>query len=257
MSSMRIAVISDIHGNYTALESVLEDLKGQHIDQMVCLGDAIQGGPQPGLVLNQLRAISCPVVMGNADAWLLSGVETGDEQITPERRIKLNKSREWALGQLSMTECAQIAAFPATVCIPLSGGLQLVCGHGSPSSFDTFIFPHTPQEEFLAKVGEWEKAIITGGHTHVQFLRRYGDGFFFNPGSVGVAYSHFQTEENFRLDPWAEYAILTVKGMRTALEFHRVPFDTNEVIRVHHRVGHPYPDDAALRYSPKPVAKIC
>lgn len=249
---MRIAVISDIHGNYTALESVLKDIEDQQIDQMVCLGDAIQGGPQPALVLNRLRQLSCPVVMGNADAWLISGVETGYENITPERRVRLDKAREWALTQLSTTDLTHISAFPANIRIPLGGTLQLVCGHGTPTSFDEFVFPATPQDEFLTKVGQWENAIVTGGHTHVQFLRRYGDRFFFNPGSVGVAYSHFLTEETFRLDPWAEYAILTINGMATALEFRRVPIDTAKIIESYHRVGHPFPEEAALRYSPSP-----
>ena len=42
---------------------------------MVCLGDAIQGGPQPAQVVSRLKELACPVVMGNADAWLLTGVE--------------------------------------------------------------------------------------------------------------------------------------------------------------------------------------
>ena len=78
---MRIAVISDIHGNDLAFETAEADLQNQKIDQIVCLGDAIQGGPQPAGVVQRLRRLNCPVVMGNADAWLISGVETADEGI--------------------------------------------------------------------------------------------------------------------------------------------------------------------------------
>ena len=52
---------------------------------------------------------------------------------------------------------------------------------------------------------------MCGGHTHLQQVRRIGDYFFFNPGSVGVAYNRNQPEEGFRLDPWAEYAILDIR----------------------------------------------
>ncbi len=65
---MRIAVISDIHGNFVALEAILKDISHQFVDQMVCLGDAVQGGPQPAQVVNRLRELACPVVMGNADS---------------------------------------------------------------------------------------------------------------------------------------------------------------------------------------------
>jgi len=70
---MRIAVISDIHGECFALDQVLQDMQRQGIEQMVCLGDALQGGSQPAETLARLRELSCSVVMGNADAWLITG----------------------------------------------------------------------------------------------------------------------------------------------------------------------------------------
>ena len=97
---MKIAVISDIHGNAFALDKVMTDLQGEAVDQIVCLGDAIQGGPQPAETVARLRQIGCPVVMGNADAWLLTGVETG-EPITGERKLKLDAICEWSLAKLS------------------------------------------------------------------------------------------------------------------------------------------------------------
>src|SRR5919199_6571799 len=74
---MRLAVMSDIHGNCVALDAVLKDLKSEGIDQVVCLGDAIQGGPQPAETVQRLRELGCPVVLGNADAFLLSGTDAG------------------------------------------------------------------------------------------------------------------------------------------------------------------------------------
>src|SRR3990167_8840304 len=88
---MRIAVFSDIHGNGLALEAVLADIQAKAPDRLVCLGDAIQGGPQPAQVVRRLRELQCPVVMGNADAWLLTGEGTGDEVITSERLQAMNE----------------------------------------------------------------------------------------------------------------------------------------------------------------------
>ncbi len=53
---MRLAVISDIHGNYFALEHVLKDMRRQGIEQIVCLGDVMQGGAQPAETIQCLRA---------------------------------------------------------------------------------------------------------------------------------------------------------------------------------------------------------
>ena len=61
---MRIAIISDMHGNDLAFEAVEADLQNQNIDQIICLGDAVQGGPQPAGVVQRLRRLNRPVVMG-------------------------------------------------------------------------------------------------------------------------------------------------------------------------------------------------
>lgn len=245
---MRIAVISDMHGNAVAFEAVEEDMQGQHIDQVVCLGDAIQGGPQPAAVVHQLQRLGCPVVMGNADAWLLSGVETADEGIPPERLQKMGEIRLWSLSQLTEAERAFISSFQPTVTISLHENLKLLCFHGSPVSFDDVILPAAPEEEFQKHLGAYSEHILKGGHTHAQQIRRNGNYFFFNPGSVGFAYSHDQPEGQFRADHWAEYAILTAKHGQIGLEFRRVPFDVQELIRVYRESGRPFAEEAIAQY---------
>jgi len=246
----RIAIISDMHGNCVALDAVLADLRRAAADQIVCLGDAIQGGPQPAEVVARLRELACPVVMGNADAWLLTGEETGNENISPERRRKMDEIREWSLGQLSTDDQAFIAGFQPTVSIPLSATRNLLCFHGSPASFDDIILPTTPEEEFQRLLGAHAPHFLTGGHTHMQQIRRLGatDSFFFNPGSVGLAYSHQQPENHFRVDPWAEYTILTVEGTQLALEFRRVPFDVGQLLAIYQSSGRPFASDAIEQY---------
>jgi predicted phosphodiesterase len=251
---MRIGIFSDTHGNCVALDAAVADMGQRGIDRLVCLGDAVQGGPQPDEIVQRLRELDCPVVMGNADAWLLSGEETGDEDISPERRVRLDAAREWSLSRLSDADRAFVAAFQPTVTIPLGNGRNLLCFHGSPTSFDDFILPLTPGEDFLRLLEPFADAYLTGGHMHVQFTRRLGmrDTFFFNPGSVGVAYSHDQEEASFRLDPWAEYAILTVERGTLSLEFRRVPFDTAELCDVYRERKQPYWEQSIGRYGPVP-----
>jgi diadenosine tetraphosphatase ApaH/serine/threonine PP2A family protein phosphatase len=182
--------------------------------------------------------------MGNADAWLLTGQETGAEEVSEQQAAV----REWALAQLSSADRQFIAAFQPTISIPLGAGRDLLCFHGSPHSFDDIILPQTAEAEVQRLLGAFAPHILTGGHTHLQQIRRVGAGLFFNPGSVGFAYSHEQPEERFRADPWAEYALLTVEDQRLGLEFRRVPFDVDALISVYQASGRPYADTAAAQY---------
>jgi len=245
---MRIAIISDIHGNNLAFEAVLADIKRQHIDQIVCLGDAIQGGSQPAEVVQNLRALGCPVVMGNADAWLLSGIETADEGIPPERKKKMEEIRQWSLSQLNEDDREFIADFQATVTIKLENNLDLLCFHGSPVSFDEVILPAAPEEEFQKSLGAYSNHILCGGHTHAQQIRRNGQLFFFNPGSIGFAFNANQPDDSFRYDHWAEYAILTIENGQANLEFRKIPFDVEKLITIYRESGRPFADDAIAQY---------
>lgn len=249
---MKVIVISDIHGNCLALDAVLADIEGEQVDQIVCLGDAIQGGPQPAEVVSRLRTLPCLVVMGNADAWLLSGDETSEETVSPERLRKLQVVREWSLARLTAADRAFIAGFAPTVTITLSPTHSLLGFHGSPTSFNDLIFPHTPEEEFQRLLNPYAHHILSGGHTHLPQIRRLGDSFFFNPGSVGLTYNHQQDEAWFRTDPWAEYAALTVQNGSVRLEFRRVPFDRKALIAIYRANGHPYAEEAAVQYGPRP-----
>ena len=246
---MRVAIISDIHGNCVALDTVLAELRRHPTDQIVCLGDAVQGGPQPSEVVSRLRVLACPVVLGNADAWLLTGEETGKEQIPPERRRKLDEVRAWSLAQLSADDRAFIGRFQPTVTLPLDRERSLLCFHGSPASYDDIILPHTSEEEFQRLLGAFASQILTGGHTHLQQIRRIKDSFFFNPGSIGLTYSHQQPKDNFHVDSWAEYAVLTAGDTGVGLEFRRVPFNVAELIQVYRQCGRPHTDEMVAQYS--------
>ncbi len=109
---MRIGLISDIHGNLFALEAVLAELDREKLDDLICLGDVAALGPEPGAVLARLRALRCPVVMGNTDAWLLSPPTTVADEI--DRVLT-----PWCIAQFSDADLAYIRAFPPTIERPL------------------------------------------------------------------------------------------------------------------------------------------
>jgi predicted phosphodiesterase len=227
---MKIAIFSDIHGNCLALETVLADIKQAGADEMVCLGDAIQGGPQPAETVALMQDLACPTVMGNSDDWLLTGVTI--EEISPLQE----QMREWTLSKLSQSDREFIAQFPATVEMEVSKDKRLFCFHGSPKSYDDHILPPMSDPELAQLLGDDLTSLIyTGGHVHSQVLRRIGDTFYFRPGSVGRVYDRNRIHDKdrsklgFRLDPWAEYALLTAENDQFSIEFRQVPVDIKKL----------------------------
>jgi putative phosphoesterase len=241
---LRTAVISDIHGNCVALDAVLEELRAEQPDQMVCLGDVAQGGPQPKDCVDRVRELACPVVMGNTDYFLVSDAKVSAEETT-DATVEVAK---WTLSQLSPEDIRLMEGFRPTVELPIGGKADLLCFHGSPSSFDDVILPETDEDEFQKMVGDYSSFVLTGGHTHLQQLRRIGDSFFFNPGSVGLAYNRHQDPADYHFDPWAEYAILNSEDSHLRIEMRRVPFDVARYIDVIKSSGLPYGERTVSRY---------
>ena len=248
---MKVIVLSDVHGNCFALETALADIKKVGYDHIVCNGDMIQSGAQPHETVQLLREMKCSVVMGNSDAWLMTGVETDAHLISDERRKKLDTVRTWSLSQLTVEDIVFINAFEAAVSVDLGQGRNLLAFHGSPTSFDQFLLPSTPEDEFQEILKPYANNILTGGHMHLQYTRRLRDSqnFFFNPGSVGVAYNHEQSNPNGLLDPWVEYAVLTVEGMQVSLEFRRIPLDMNKMADIYRNSDRPFADTAMEQYT--------
>jgi len=228
-----------------ALDAVLSDIEKRSVDGMVCLGDAIQGGAQPAETVSRLRELRVPTVMGNSDAWLL----TGEDPFAKENVSDTQKQvRAWSLSRLSHEDLEFIRQFKRTITLSL-GDENLVCFHGSPVSFDDLIWPTTAEEEFVRMLSGFESSILCGGHTHLQHLRRFKASFYFNPGSVGFSYDHSQSPEELSADNWAEYAILSLEMGCSGVEFRRIPFDTDEWIKVTARSGRPDADRVSEEYS--------
>jgi putative phosphoesterase len=242
---MQIAVISDIHGNCFAFDKALEDICRQGIEQIVCLGDAIQGGAQPAETVERLREIGCPVVMGNADAWLLADDETSSQEQVNEQQLAV---RAWSLAQLSAQERAFIQQFQPTIEIALEDGQKLLCFHGSPHSFNDIILPNTSEDVLSRLLGGFDATLLTGGHTHTQQLRQLGNASYFNPGSISLPYIWQILGEKYEVVPRAEYAIVTSEEESISITFRRVPFDLDELTRIIRASGRPFAEEAISVY---------
>lgn len=229
---MRIGLIADIHGNLIALETVLAELALESLDQLVCLGDVAALGPQPGETLARLRALGCPVVMGNTDAWLLAPPSAMDGDRF-DRAIT-----QWTIAQLTDDDRAHIASFPPTIELALGDGRTLLCFHGSPRSYDDVIVATTPDDELREMLGDTPATILAGGHTHLQMLRRYSDAHLVNVGSVGLAGVGAVIQKNQHVR-WAEYAVVDSDGDRLEIALRRTPLNVDQMVAVARASGMP------------------
>lgn len=230
---MRVGLISDLHGNCLALDAVLAELRREELDSIVCLGD-VAVGPQPREVIARVQELECPIVLGNWDAACLNGVPTA-AAATDEI---VNEIHAWWGDQLSADDRAFLGTFVPLLELPLDG-IPALCFHGSPRSYDDWIFATTPDAELEAMFDGHREPLLVGGHTHLQLVRRWGRSLLVNPGSVGLPFLSWWPEE-VRVAPWSEYAILDVDDGRIHVDLRRTTYDVEKLLSISRASGMPH-----------------
>lgn len=226
---MRLAIISDIHGNLTALDAVLAALETAAIDPIVCLGDMAATGPQPRETAARLRALGCLVVLGNADAWLLDPPPAPPDPADEQAR-RIDEIDRWCAARLMPADRAFLRAFQPTLELPLGEDRTLLGFHGSPHSYDDIIRATTPEDELDRLLAGSVATVMAGGHTHAQLLRRHRAAIVLNPGSVGLN------------PPQAEYASLTADVGRLGIELCRLALPSERIAEAALASGMPHAD---------------
>jgi putative phosphoesterase len=247
MGAMRLGLISDIHGNLPALERVLADLAREDVDQIVCLGD-LAVGPLPVETLDRVQALGCTCVMGNWDACLLGA----EPQLHGEIAEMLADVCTWSAAQISPAQREYIRTFKDTHEIRLDENLTLLAFHGSPRSFDDYIYATTSDDELETMFAGYEADVFAGGHTHFQMFRRLGERVIVNAGSVGQPFRRRQAGM-MRLSPWAEYCVVTSSDGKVAVELRRVPLDVDALARMVRASGMPDAERWASIWTPELV----
>jgi predicted phosphodiesterase len=243
MAAERLAIVSDIHGNAIALDAVIDELNLDGIERVVCLGDALQGGAEPAAVAERLNATGWPVVLGNADAFLLD--ENASSEVPTPSQLA---AREWSRAQLGSVGLDLIKTFMSTIEMSV-GSMDVLAFHGSPNSYDDILLPTDDETAYRDKLGPVSASIVCGGHVHLQYVRRIADTRFVNPGSVGLGYDHEQDAYDFHFDPYASYAVVSSTGEANDISFHRVAFDRDEVIAAISESGIPTTKELVRQWS--------
>jgi len=216
---MRIAFISDIHGNLHSLDLVLADLEQEKVDQIVCLGDVASLGPQPCEVIARVRELQIQIVMGNHDIYLLK------PELTESHLPWLRTAELWCLEQLSNDDLEFLRSFQPQLSFALDQNTTLLAFHGSPRSNEEFLYPDTLPEDLDESFAGQTAQVMVCGHTHVQMVSQHKGRTLLNPGSVGMPFEYPITGPNRRAIRRAEYAVVDMTDGRLTVNLHRLPID--------------------------------
>ncbi|MDP2451180.1 MAG: metallophosphoesterase family protein [Polaromonas sp.] len=244
---MKLAVISDIHGNLLALEAVLADIARQGVDQTVNLGDILSGPLQPAETADLLMARDFPTIRGNHERQLLALLAPGASAMDPL------SSDGFAAAQVNAAQAGWLRALPAgralepdiRLCHGTPGtDLQywletVVPGFGDMGSAG--IRPAT-LEEVRERLGDERHGLVLCGHTHVPRVVQCGGALVVNPGSVGLqaygdARPHSHVVETGA--PHARYALLEQAPGGWQVDLRAVPYAHEAQAEVARRHGRP------------------
>jgi predicted phosphodiesterase len=231
---MKIAALSDIHGNLLALDAVLEDVRRRGVDITVNLGDILSGALLPAETADRLMALELPTIRGNHERQVLS--------LDPEH---MGPSDRHAFDTLGESHRAWMARLPM-VLRPVDG--VFMC-HATPyNDFDCYLEDLVDGELRPAPVSRVEErsrscdaSLILCGHSHLPRVMRLRTGqVIVNPGSVGIqAYAGHDPKPHVVEvgSPHARYAILESTPLGWKADLVAVPYDWDDAAALADRNG--------------------
>lgn len=228
---MRIAIISDIHGNQVALEATLADLRKQpSVDQIVIGGDLCLNGPRPKEVLEIIQRLRCSVIQGNVD-----------KEVVDDNGVSGPKKRSiiaWTREQIGAEGISYLAQLPFSHRVNNPTGSDALIVHANPLDNDHAIFPTAEDKDLEHLLGSVDENIgaLAFGHLHIPYVRQWRHLLLFDVGSCGLS-----RDEDTR----ASYGILTWNGSAWEAEVRRVEYSLEKVLKQLKKCGIPHSDKRA------------
>jgi putative phosphoesterase len=213
---MRIAVVSDIHANLTALDAVIADAQAVGVDLVVHAGDLMGGGTRPAEVIDRIRELGWPGVFGNTDevVWNpgLVAEKLPSDQFLEMRDALLAYTIPHTLAAIGDERLAWLRALPLRW-----SGHDLTVVHAGPDDAWQILGAGATDEVLTRAFGGVGTPRLVYGHIHVPFVRRLPQLIVVNAGAVSLTFDG---------DPRARYAV--IDGDR--VEIRRVAYDVEKEI---------------------------
>lgn len=217
-----VAVITDIHGNLSALEASLERIEELGIARVYCGGDLVGYGPHPNEVCALIQERAIPTIYGNYDYAIARELDDcGCAYIDPHDRQLGQQSVDWTLAHTDRAAKDFMRELPFDLHLQVGDhGVHLV--HGSPRKVNEYLFEDKPARLYERLAAAETDAVLAFGHTHKPWIRDFGRVRFVNCGSVGKPKDG---------DPRAGFAILRPGDAQLDVTIERVPYDAEAVAR--------------------------
>jgi predicted phosphodiesterase len=225
---MRIAFLSDVHGNLPALDAVLDHARGHGAEAFWDGGDTVGYFPWPDACVQRLAEVCEVTILGNYDRKVLKVPERRDRWRARKDPLKA-EALIWAHDELAPASRQLLAARDAQVRRQAGGRSLLIC-HGSPLGDSEVVDGRLPPARWRTLARAAACDVVLHGHTHVPGARREMGTLFYSPGALG------RSEDG---DPRASYALLTSGRTGVTLTRHRVAYDTGQVVDEIRRRGLP------------------
>jgi putative phosphoesterase len=217
---MRVAVITDIHANLAALESVLERIERESVDQIYCGGDLVGYGPHPNEVCALIEELRIPTIYGNYDYGIARDLEDcGCAYVNRHDREIGQQSVDWTLANTDQRSKDFMRGLPFDLRFEL-GTKRVRLVHGSPRKVNEYLFEDKPARTFERIAAEADCDLLVFGHTHKPWVHEYGGILFVNCGSVGKPKDG---------DPRAGFALLSADGAEIDVTIPRVEYPATDV----------------------------
>lgn len=240
---VRLAMMSDLHGNLVATEAVVADAARRGVDRWWVLGDIVAIGPEPVATLELVADLTgVEVTSGNTERYVLSGDRPppyeADVLARPElfpRYTEVQSSFAWTAGSVSASgRLGWLGQLPLEVRTVLLDGTRVLGVHASPGRDDgSGITPHRPEADLRGDLEGAGADIVVAGHTHQPTDRAVGGMRAVNLGSVSNPVTG---------DLRASYVIVHADRHGHRLEHRRVPYDHERFLASVARSGHPTAD---------------
>ena len=235
----KIALLSDIHGNTTALEAVLEDAKRAGVEEYWLLGDVLMPGTGRRHLLNLLEELPVTVqILGNWEDSLWRAMKGVLDPSRASHRY-LMRHCQYILEEIRPEEIEAMQSLPMQVHRKVSGLKVGITHHLPDKNWGRELIHIGDQKDFDRLVTNPSCDLAVYGHIHQQFFR-YGSGgeLILNPGSIGQP---FFLQANLRKDLRAMYAILEFdeSGLKD-VDFRRVSYDIEKELQLAKDLKLPY-----------------
>jgi putative phosphoesterase len=241
MSQLRVAILSDIHGNSLAFDAVLADIEAQGgVDQYWLLGDYVAIGPDPVGVLARLDQLpNTTFTRGNTDRYVAHDERPfplkDDVLENPElldRYVNLNSGFAWTKGAVTAVgKLEWLANLQLEHRVTLLDGTRFLGVHAAPGTDDGFGFkPGMDAAQMAAQLANCKADLVVVGHTHLRMDEQVGNVHLVNLGSVSNPVGG---------DLRAKYVILTADENSTTIETRFVDYDHQAIIDAVEAIGHP------------------